>query len=327
MKCLLFFALSFSAFIAHGFSNVGGVDGGGGKSVVCRNSNGSIQSAEVLDLYEARVQYRLKVAPNTLPYMQQALQAIEPLKKTIPVFEYNGIVNSIGNLEKIKNILPKGTKLQEVNDAFPVVLPENCSLEQAANYYNDSNILFNGEIWEAFDEQNRAALVVHEAIYRFMRTYGAKDSQKARLNVGHLFASTPLEPVATMNPKHEIWRCGSKRINATTKITEFYADVDANNLATIWFRILNNEYLFTSTKLINVPFWMYGIKGKGWYLEGGRAFYSSNLISQIDQGRNINLSLDSIVTDYTTEQKFKADVGDRYSTPETEILCEIVNKP
>ncbi len=31
-------------------TSAGGVDGGGGKSIVCRDSAGSIKSAEVLDL-------------------------------------------------------------------------------------------------------------------------------------------------------------------------------------------------------------------------------------------------------------------------------------
>lgn len=308
------------------FASIGGMEGGGGKGVVCRDSDGHIKSAEVLDLYEARVQYQLMIPVSTKPYMLQAIEAISPLKRTIVAFDYDAIVKSIYDIDRVKNVLPPGTKLQDVDDAFPVILPgKNCALEQFANYYNDSNILIDGEIWQALDAQGKAALVVHEAIYRFMRTYGAKNSQKARINVGHLFAQTSLEPTALMSDKNAIWRCGSKRVNANTKITEFYAEVDAKNRATIWFRILNNEYMFTATKLIDVPFWWGG--SSGWYREGGRSFYFGNLTSKIDYGRNVNLSIESIVSDNVSEEKLKVDVGDRYSTPETEIICELANKP
>ena len=40
-------------------SFAGGMEGGGGKSVVCRNTDGTIRSAEVLDLYEGRTVYGL----------------------------------------------------------------------------------------------------------------------------------------------------------------------------------------------------------------------------------------------------------------------------
>ena len=40
-------------------AELGGMEGGGGKSVVCRNPDGSIKSAEILDLFEGRTIYQL----------------------------------------------------------------------------------------------------------------------------------------------------------------------------------------------------------------------------------------------------------------------------
>src|SRR4051812_27498074 len=58
-----------SAVLASG----GGMEGGGGTSVICRNSNGSIRTAEILDLYEGRVIYQLPYQESPKAWKDQAL--------------------------------------------------------------------------------------------------------------------------------------------------------------------------------------------------------------------------------------------------------------
>lgn len=48
----------------------GAVDGGGGKGVVCRDQSGKISSAELLDLYEGRVQFGFNIpsSPDSVDF-------------------------------------------------------------------------------------------------------------------------------------------------------------------------------------------------------------------------------------------------------------------
>ena len=44
----------------------GNEKGSGGKTVVCRNADGSIHSAEILDLYEGRTAYQLNYSESAM---------------------------------------------------------------------------------------------------------------------------------------------------------------------------------------------------------------------------------------------------------------------
>jgi hypothetical protein len=50
----------------------GGVDGGGGRAVVCRDQNGRIRSAELLDFFEARVRWNWTIRKSDAPALAQA---------------------------------------------------------------------------------------------------------------------------------------------------------------------------------------------------------------------------------------------------------------
>ncbi len=63
-------------------ATVGGVDGGGGKSVVCRDNSGAITSAEVLDLYEGRIQFGLSIQESPEPKKVQIQNALNRIPAT-----------------------------------------------------------------------------------------------------------------------------------------------------------------------------------------------------------------------------------------------------
>lgn len=83
-----------------------------------------------------------------------------------------------------------------VDDANNVVVPNNCQLEQLANYTNQNQILVNGEIYNSLNDSNKAALVVHEALFKIFRMYGATNSVRARKSVALGFSNIDL----TSNP-------------------------------------------------------------------------------------------------------------------------------
>jgi hypothetical protein len=84
--------------------------------------------------------------------------------------------NAINHL----TFLPAGTKLKPIDDSLEAVIPEGCNLEQTVNYVNDQLILVDGEIWQALSETQKAALLIHESTYRYLRSHGETDSRRAR---------------------------------------------------------------------------------------------------------------------------------------------------
>lgn len=161
----------------------GGVDGGGGNAIVCLNELGSIQSAELLDLFEGTSMYSLNIQRSSRPMeeqLAQALQRVPPSSRDL-IEAYTGIVR------RNMTILPTDTKLDKVHDSFEVVLPKNCKVEQLARFYSQDRILIDGEIWTKLEETDRAALILHEAIYAVNRVFGASDSRRSRHIVASIF--------------------------------------------------------------------------------------------------------------------------------------------
>lgn len=162
----------------------GGVDGGGGKGIVCRYNDGSIQSSELLDLYEGRTVYNLNIIKSNETIDSQIEKALKTFTK-----EPDLIKAYISLVKKNMVFLPKGSELKDVNDSFDVLFPTGCKAEQLAHYYSDDRILINSDIWEHLSETDKAALILHEAIYKENRTFGATDSRQSRHIVMNLFDS------------------------------------------------------------------------------------------------------------------------------------------
>ncbi len=162
--------------------STGGVDGGGGKSIVCRDNSNNIISAELLDLYEGRTMYHLSIVKSSDPVDKQ----IDLALKVIPD---NSAISAFVSVVKEKMIfLPPNTELKDVNDSFDIVFPSGCKAEQLAHYYSDEKILVNSDIWKHLTETDQAALILHEAIYRVNRSLGATDSRQSRHAVMNLFS-------------------------------------------------------------------------------------------------------------------------------------------
>ena len=188
-----------------------GVDSsGGGNAVVCRAKDGKIKSAELLDLFEARILYRRTVVYSKDHRDLQATRNVQPLYDANDL----GFMSLTSNLEtvlRIAHVLPNGVALQPINDTFSPVLPKNCKIEQLAAYQINNELYIDGEIWAHLDMTNQAALYAHEAIYKTLRDYGATNSIRARKLVGLLFSDTVnLKPVLTPDvPNDQRSYCGA----------------------------------------------------------------------------------------------------------------------
>lgn len=161
----------------------GGVDGGGGKGIVCRDDKGAIVSAELLDLFEAKAMYGLNIQKSNLPMAQQ----IELALSRIPQTPRTLVEVYVNRVQQFMQITPSGTELKPIDDSFEVVLSKGCNAEQLANYLTDEMILVSGDIWDRMGETDRAGLILHEAIYAVNRLMGATNSRQSRHVVGRIF--------------------------------------------------------------------------------------------------------------------------------------------
>ena len=164
----------------------GAISGGGGKGVVCRDAQGAITSVQTLDLFEAKAMYGLNPWTSSDSLEAQIKRALTVIPETS-----RALVSAYASqVKKNLQITPPGTVLTVINDSFETMVPAGCAAEQLANYYNDKLILIAGDLWEKMDDTNRAALIIHEALYATERLFGTTDSRRTRNIVGRLFVAS-----------------------------------------------------------------------------------------------------------------------------------------
>lgn len=237
MKSVLL-ALLFLSTISN--AKLGGVDGGGGKSIVCRNAAGEITSAEVLDLYEGRIMFGLNIEETSEPMDFQILRALSRIPKTtrkqVELHTYN--------VQKHMRLTPPGTELLPIDDSFEVIAPKDCIVEQAANYYNNKLILINIDIWEKLSETGKAALILHEAIYATNRIAGATNSRQSRHAVAHIFDPATQWTDVNDGLPHNRLTCVSMNGGSV-----MYAYQNKDNQWTLQFQILGKSFVMSKKTL------------------------------------------------------------------------------
>jgi len=217
-------------------AKAGGVDGGGGKSIVCRNSAGNITSTEILDLYEGRVMFGKNITETAEPMAVQIKNALNQ----IPAYSRGLIEVYVNQVQKNMKIAPAGTKLLPIDDSFEVIAPKDCSVEQAANYYNDKLILVSGDIWANLTETGKAALILHEAVYASNRLVGATNSRQSRHIVANIFdPSTRWVDIKDQLPQQAL-TCMSMGGGLL-----MWAFKDQNSSWTLQFQVLGKSYVMS----------------------------------------------------------------------------------
>jgi hypothetical protein len=240
-------AMIFSIFSSS--SALSGVDSsGGGNAVVCRNSEGQIISAEVLDLFEARVLFGRTLVPTQSTAVDHARAMVEKLQaQNINAFLSFRDVYFEPVITKAK-VLPPGLELTPINDSFPPAIPKGCKVEQLAAYQSDGGLYINGDIWPALDELNKAALYVHEAMYQFLRYHGkAKDSMRARKIVGLAFSDFRFSPIELVDSAGRIPPNSLRCIDKHNQI--FLYIFTEGNLARLSFVVLLGQPVIDLTTM------------------------------------------------------------------------------
>lgn len=172
--------------------------GGGGTSVVCRDQDKNIRSAELLDLYEAQRVHGLKLINSTGDLRRDFELAVA---RTYALQGSPEMINEIDvqeNLNKFFDlVIFKTEPLKLLPDVGAVPeLPSGCQLEQLA-YFHDSPVMsleVNKEIWDALDTRSRAALLSHEMLYVYERSLQEPTSESTREMVARIYSQN-VDPV------------------------------------------------------------------------------------------------------------------------------------
>lgn len=204
-------ALSFSAFAS-------GEKGNGGYSVVCRDVNGAIKSAEVLDIYEGKILYK-KSYPGP-EFEVKTLLSIAQVKMK----EHYSFSSKLEKEIELANanmvFIPEGHELQPTDDAFPVIKRKGCKFEQLAIYTEDGELLVSQEIYDQLDNVNKAALVLHEAIYSLRRkSRGDETSLATRRLTAQILATNGDQKIIDRLANESMYQPDAKKLPCGLKGT------------------------------------------------------------------------------------------------------------
>ena len=99
-------------------------------------------------------------------------------------------------------MLPSVVGLKLTEDMGNIIIPKTCELAQLINYRNDGKIYVDSDLWNLLAPTDKAAILVHEVIYYYLRIYSEPDSFRARKMVANLFSETPLKSVGIEGPQN-----------------------------------------------------------------------------------------------------------------------------
>jgi hypothetical protein len=300
MKLLFVFTLliTMSAYAVGGGSEVGN----GGNVVLCKGNNGS-QNAELLDLFEGRALYGFQYQEKTTPALNQSLAMTDQISAYLgsPVSAKN-LSEDLKDILKSLHFLPKGVGLQPINDSGHFIAPKNCEVVQTINYRGWKDIYVDSDIWSLLSETQKAALLLHEAIYAFYReanmVEGAElTSQRARYAVAALFSGAKVESADKFKDsvKKSHLRCISE-----APYSEFFFYQNGEGKSIAQFRSYFDHAVLTRT-------WLESTDAK---LIGGE------LISPLEHGVRLQVSFQS-----ATEGTIY-DLNAR-GTSSTKFTCEV----
>lgn len=176
-------------------SSFAGVDtSGGGPSIIKYDYvKNEIMSAQLLDLYEGPKKYNLNIVERSEPYAQQ----IQNITRRLKSFD-SGIglefAEVVSVLQKQRVFLPDGDAMApgvDISDSQGAIVPIGWIL-MYVGYYESAGVLkISKTIFDKMSETHKAALYVHEALYKLQRDHGfycdLKSSELTRQFNAYLF--------------------------------------------------------------------------------------------------------------------------------------------
>jgi len=180
IKFFLFFFLLLQAAVSFG-AGLGSstLVGNGGDVVVCRNAVGAVNSIELLDYYEARLERGLLTQfEDNLSYsmaVEVLLSRLEKHDLYTPEVLRLFISNFMDEAQFVS-----GVTLTDIPDSHHLFYPRGCGVEQIAiqrtpRRRGDKRYFINKDLWNSLSGSGQAGLVFHEVLLRMVINYSEED--------------------------------------------------------------------------------------------------------------------------------------------------------
>lgn len=332
-------------------AKVGGMEGGGGKVVVCHSAQQSSASVELLDLWESRVLYNGLVSQdlahadvstgvklvisklkNSFPFNGTMSNQTGPLCASQDCVEY--FLNQISQLFLTSDptvIRLRGVKLALTNDSYEIALPRSCEIQQVINYQPGGRIYIDQDLYEKLDVLNQIALIVHESYYDMLREFAAEQSSvRTRRAVGYAMSMKDFPFTPSKIPK-KFLECTSEKIDGVRTQTSlsFYPSYNQNGQKSGVTMFVNQ---FGATPLIGIgssEFQLLGnsfdfilnrkCNGSGQIMVHGTDWFKGPV--EFDKTLLVNwICENGVPTPYVNENRAGSNVGT------TKLSCSMISK-
>ncbi|MBK9321618.1 MAG: hypothetical protein IPM97_01440 [Bdellovibrionaceae bacterium] len=245
---------SILCLIVSSISFAGGMEGGGGGAIVCRNTQGQMISAEIFDLFEGRALYGYLPKLDASDYKAQARSIAKEISEAA---RNSFFINETERVLDEVRFLPPDASLNPINDIGSIIKPSNCEIFQAAFYLPNKRIYFDSTVWSLLNETNRAALIIHEVVYAFLRSSnGDKTSIRARQYVSYLYSGQKLQHKWSEANGEAFEACAtslSKLNDPDTPRTAFQTRLNPDGTWKISFVSFHGSFVFGKTEINSKP--------------------------------------------------------------------------
>jgi|GEM_PF-3115284 len=159
--------------------------GNGGDALICKNPQGKITSAHFFDLYEAQEKFDMTLVPPTGATLnEKVLNLLDRVSVNDPMRALI-LKHWFKSFEK-ESRFKSGITLVDVPDTGDAFWPQGCELAQLVVQtdldlpLNPYRYAFSQDIWALLDDNNKAATIVHELLWREGRENGHRTSAAIR---------------------------------------------------------------------------------------------------------------------------------------------------
>jgi hypothetical protein len=162
--------------------------GNGGDAKVCYDTENAIVSVEMLDIYEGREMFQPPVLPVLESLGQNEYEIAAAAVDRLPDFDRSRkakLKEWIANFER-ESVRLNGITLVDLDDSQHILVPDGCKIEQIAwqnepQFSRDPRYKIDNDLYSKMSgPADRAALVLHEVIYREAVSLHHSDSRAAR---------------------------------------------------------------------------------------------------------------------------------------------------
>jgi hypothetical protein len=228
--------------------------GNGGDVVVCKTGD-TETSVELLDITEARMRdFDFVMNGNTIE--EKVFSALNKFRELDLYGSYfvgaiiPGLLNDFLLFDRnpgaqLKTVNFTDYELTDVNDSFEVGLPVNCKIKQLIIFNplslkGEKKFYISKKLWKKLDLKNKAAAIIHEALYIYFSGRGWTDSRFARY-INHIVNSHQVPEYSITDYLHDAYQSQSK------PLPFYFLESFAKTAEGQWFELMSepfNDILF-----------------------------------------------------------------------------------